>query len=161
MGVDGAAYKVQYRPVQANCAMAKPILSTGVLISPQPDQEGNKLGSMTGTRAISTTSRRKLSSSFFFLQCKAPNEIHAILTETLACFLPDRAKDLSAHLYTSCLSLEIRFLSAVREVLKVILTLHKPCSILSVQLALSSNVITVLIRVFLQSPHQTRQIYYT
>ena len=35
------------------------------------------------TRAISTTSRRELSSSFFFLQGKAPNEIHAILIETL------------------------------------------------------------------------------
>jgi len=60
---------------------------TGVLISLQPDQEGNKLGSMSGTRTISTTSRRELS-SFFFLQGKAPKEIHAILTETLACFLP-------------------------------------------------------------------------
>ena len=29
---------------------------------------------------------------------KAPKEIHAILTETLACFLPGRAKDLSAPL---------------------------------------------------------------
>jgi len=55
---------------------------------------------MPGTRPISTTSRRELSSSFFFyLQGKAPKEIHAILTETLACFLPDRAKDLSAPLY--------------------------------------------------------------
>ena len=26
----------------------------------KPDQEGNKLGSMSGTRAISTTSRREL-----------------------------------------------------------------------------------------------------
>jgi len=33
---------------------------------------------------------------FFFLQGKAPKEIHAILTETLACFLHGRAKDLSA-----------------------------------------------------------------
>ena len=33
---------------------------------------------------------------FFFLQGKAPKEIHAILTETLACFFPGRAKDLSA-----------------------------------------------------------------
>jgi len=33
------------------------------------------------------------------LQGKAPKEIHAILTETLACFLPDGAKDLSAPLY--------------------------------------------------------------
>jgi len=36
---------------------------------------------------------------FFFLQGKAPKEIHAILRETLACFLPGRAKDLSAPLY--------------------------------------------------------------
>jgi hypothetical protein len=35
----------------------------------------------------------------FFLQGKAPKEIHAIPTETLACFLPGRAKDLSASLY--------------------------------------------------------------
>ena len=36
---------------------------------------------------------------FLFLQGKAPKEIHAILTETLACFLSGRAKDLSAPLY--------------------------------------------------------------
>jgi len=30
--------------------------------------------------------------------CKAPKEIHAILTETLGCFLRRRAKDLSAPL---------------------------------------------------------------
>jgi len=35
----------------------------------------------------------------FFLQDKAPMEIYVILTETLACFLPGRAKDLSAPLY--------------------------------------------------------------
>ena len=35
----------------------------------------------------------------FLLQGKAPKEIHAILTETLACFLPGQAKDLSAPLY--------------------------------------------------------------
>jgi len=39
---------------------------------------------MSGTHAISTTSRREMSSSFFPLQGKAPKEIHAILTETLA-----------------------------------------------------------------------------
>ena len=50
-----------------------------------------------GLGAISTTSRRELSSSFlFFLQGKAPKEIHAILTETLPRFLPDLAKDLPA-----------------------------------------------------------------
>jgi hypothetical protein len=35
----------------------------------------------------------------FFLQGKAPEEIHAFLTEKLACFSPGRAKDLSARLY--------------------------------------------------------------
>ena len=35
---------------------------------------------------------------FLFLQDKAPKEIHAILTETLAFSLPGRAKDLSAPL---------------------------------------------------------------
>jgi len=35
------------------------------------------------TRAISTTPRRELSSSFFFLQGKAPKEIYTILRETL------------------------------------------------------------------------------
>jgi len=35
---------------------------------------------------------------FFFLQGKAPKKIHYILAEILACFLPDRAKDLSAPL---------------------------------------------------------------
>jgi len=35
---------------------------------------------------------------FFFLQGKAPKEIHAILKETLACFLPGRVKDLSPPL---------------------------------------------------------------
>ena len=52
---------------------------------------------MSGTRAISTTSRRKLSSRFSFLQGKALKGIHAILT--LACFLPGRANDLSAPQY--------------------------------------------------------------
>jgi len=36
---------------------------------------------------------------FFSLQGKAPKEINAILTETLVCFLPGLAKDLSATLY--------------------------------------------------------------
>jgi len=37
---------------------------------------------------------------FVSVQGKAPIEIHAILTETFACFLSGRAKDLSAPLYT-------------------------------------------------------------
>ena len=36
---------------------------------------------------------------FFSLQGKAPKKIHVILTETLACFLPGQAKDLTAPLY--------------------------------------------------------------
>jgi len=42
-------------------------------------------------RAISTTSRRELSSSIFFLQGKAPKEIHAILNETLGEHAPSYA----------------------------------------------------------------------
>jgi len=61
---------------------------------------------MSGTRVISTKSRRELSSSFFFfLQGKAKKEIHAILTETLAGFLLGRAKDLSAPLYNETVSI--------------------------------------------------------
>ena len=37
---------------------------------------------------------------FYFLQGKAPKEIHAILTETLGCYLPGWAKNLSASLYS-------------------------------------------------------------
>ena len=42
-------------------------------------------------RAISTTSRRELSSFFFFLQGKASKEIRAILTETLGEHTPSYA----------------------------------------------------------------------
>ena len=35
--------------------------------------------------------------TFLFLQGKAPKDIQANLTETFACFLPGRAKDLSAQ----------------------------------------------------------------
>ena len=54
---------------------------------------------MSRTRAISTTSRRELSSSFFF-PCKTSRrrKFNAFLTETLACLLPGRAEDLSASL---------------------------------------------------------------
>jgi len=44
---------------------------------------------------------------FFFVQGKTPNEIQAILTETLACFRPGRAKYLSAPLYRVLLLLYI------------------------------------------------------
>ena len=42
---------------------------------------------------------------FFSLQGKAPKEIHAILTETLACFLHGPAKDLSVPLYLTMLAI--------------------------------------------------------
>jgi len=50
-------------------------------------------------RDFSNIETRAVTKLFFF-PCKAPNEIQAILTETLACFLPGRAKDLSTPLYT-------------------------------------------------------------
>jgi hypothetical protein len=43
----------------------------------------------------------------FILQGKAPKEIHAILRETLAGFLPGRAKDLSIPLYWRCECVEL------------------------------------------------------
>ena len=43
------------------------------------------------TRTISTTSRRELSSSFFFLQGKALKEIHDILKEILREYVPSYA----------------------------------------------------------------------
>jgi len=50
-------------------------------------------------RDFNNIETRAVMKIFFFLQGKAPKEIHAILPETLACFLPGRAKDLSAPLY--------------------------------------------------------------
>ena len=39
---------------------------------------------------------------YFFLQGKAPKEIHAILAETLACFLPGRANPLETDMNLHC-----------------------------------------------------------
>ena len=73
---------------------------TGVLISPLPGP-GRKqaLKHVRGAHDFNNIETRTVIEYFFFLQGKAPKEIHAILTETLACFLPDRAKDLSASMY--------------------------------------------------------------
>jgi len=49
-------------------------------------------------RDFNNIETRAVINFFSPLQGKAPKEIHAILTETLACFLPGRAKDLSAPL---------------------------------------------------------------
>ena len=50
-------------------------------------------------RDFNNIEKRAVVDIFFPLQSKAPEEIHAILIETLACFLPGRAKDLSVPLY--------------------------------------------------------------
>jgi len=75
------------------------IYKNGVLISPTRKEVSSE--ACQATRAISTTSRRELASGFFPLQSKAHKEIHAILTEILACLLPGLAKELSAlHYFT-------------------------------------------------------------
>jgi hypothetical protein len=58
-------------------------------------------------RDFSNIETRAVIKFFFALQGKAPKEIHAILTETLVYFLPDRAKDLSAPLYKHQIPLSI------------------------------------------------------
>jgi len=50
-------------------------------------------------RDFNNIATRPIIKFFFFLQGKAPKEIHAILTETLACVLLGRAKDVSPPLY--------------------------------------------------------------
>ena len=70
-------------------------LNTGLLISPYPDQEGCQ-----GRARFQQHGDASCHQVFFFLlQGKTQKEIHAILVETLACFLPGWAKDLSAPLY--------------------------------------------------------------
>ena len=54
---------------------------------------------VSDARDFNNIETRAVINFFFFLQNKAPKEIRAILTEILACFLPGRAKDLSAPLY--------------------------------------------------------------
>jgi len=65
---------------------------------------------------------------FFSLQGKAPKEIHVILTETLACFLPGWVNDLSAPLYVHNIPSPVIILSTAATVsapllIKVKLTL--------------------------------------
>ena len=55
-------------------------------------------------RDFNNIERRAVIKFFFFLQSKTPKEIHAIVTETLACFLPGRAKDLTAPVRPSYIS---------------------------------------------------------
>ena len=50
------------------------------------------------TRDFNNIETRAVIKFIFFLQGKAPKEIHAILREASACFLPSRSKDLLAPL---------------------------------------------------------------
>ena len=77
----------------------KSVLSTGVLTSPQPDQEGKEARKHVRDARDSNNIETRAVIKVFSPQGNAPKEIHAILTETLACFLPGRAKDLTASLY--------------------------------------------------------------
>ena len=71
------------------------------------------LGSMfRDARDFNNIETRAVIKYFFFpLQGKAPKEVYAILTETLACFLPGRPKDLTDSLtLRQCLPTEqLRF----------------------------------------------------
>ena len=73
------------------------------LARPERKQARKHVGDARDFNNIET---RAVKFFFFFLQGKAPKEIHAILTETLACFLPGRAKGLAAPLYC-CILLDI------------------------------------------------------
>ena len=68
---------------------------TGVVVSPYPDQEGNKLMFLSEWREIPSApclSRKNLMTARVWILLKS----RASLTCFLACFLPGRAKDLSA-----------------------------------------------------------------
>jgi len=53
---------------------------------------------MSETRDFNNIEARAVM-KFFFPARQGAEEIHGILSETLACFLPSRAKDLSTPLY--------------------------------------------------------------
>jgi len=71
---------------------------------------------------------------FLFLQGKAPKQIHTILTETLARFLPGRAKDLSVpRVCVSCGSQNkhLLVLRCVRNIAKIEHRLRYVCPSIS------------------------------
>jgi len=110
MGITGPLSAVQFCNRYCSITLLPPssvqvtwwsVPNTGVLLSPSADQEGNKLGSMSrNVRDFTKIETRAVIKFLFPLQGKAPKEIHANLTEAL-CFLPGRAKDLSAPLIDS------------------------------------------------------------
>jgi len=60
----------------------------------------------------------------YFLQGKSLNQIHAILTETLACFLSGRAKDLSAPLYLT--NELVPWIRVIQKVIDCTIIQYKP-----------------------------------
>ena len=91
--------QASFRDLRAGIAQAQPADYRGVdksLARPGRKQAQKHVRDARDFNNIETQAVIKF---FFFLQGKAPKEFHAILTETLACFLPGRSKDLSAPLY--------------------------------------------------------------
>jgi len=88
--------------------------NTGVLTSPNPTRKETSSEARQGRARFQQHRDASCHQGFFFFQGREPKEIHAILTETLACFLPGRAKDLSAPLYL----VRIKLLQAVLSTLQ-------------------------------------------
>jgi len=70
----------------------------GLLISPNPTRKETSSEARQGRPRFQQHRDASCHQVLFFLQGKVPNEIQAILTETLVCFLPGLAKNLSAPL---------------------------------------------------------------
>jgi len=74
------------------------IICTGVLLSPLPDQEGNKLGSIQGRARFQQ--RRDASYQVFFPLARQGAERNSRHSDrNISLFLPGRDKDLPAPLY--------------------------------------------------------------
>jgi len=78
--------------------------STGVLISPKPDQEGTKLIFLSEWREFPSASCRAGKKNLMTAHVSMLLKSLASLTRFRACFIPGRAKDLSAPRYYGCIS---------------------------------------------------------
>ena len=90
------------RPVQSLSACTR-VHFTGMLVSPQPDHEGNKLMFLSEWRELPSApclARWGGGGGFKIAHVTMLLKSHASLTCFRACFLPGRAKDLSAPRYT-------------------------------------------------------------
>ena len=88
-----------FRVIMSNC-----VRSTGVLISPQPDQEGNKLIFLSEWREFTSASCLAGKRNLMTARVSMLLKWRASLTCFRACFLPGRAKDLSVETPTIRLS---------------------------------------------------------